>query len=150
MKALVGAFNQEKALVGAFSVIVKTRCGTDGSICLCVLCINCKIIITCCSSVPENVKTPAIMGTVGFKFEIKCVAEGRNYRRDLGAAEPADQRGRGIAAIPGTQFAVQTYNWISFTAAVCNPVSEWRLEVTLSPGSRSCSWSETPARRPSR
>ena len=31
MKALVGAFNQEKALVGAFSVIVKTSCGTDGS-----------------------------------------------------------------------------------------------------------------------
>ena len=29
MKALVGAFNQEKALVGAFSVIVKTGCGTD-------------------------------------------------------------------------------------------------------------------------
>ena len=33
MKALVGAFNQEKALVEAFSVIVKTGCGTDGSIC---------------------------------------------------------------------------------------------------------------------
>ena len=32
MKALVGAFNQEKALVGAFSVIVKTGCGTDGSL----------------------------------------------------------------------------------------------------------------------
>ena len=31
MKVLVGAFNQEKALVGAFSVIVKTGCGTDGS-----------------------------------------------------------------------------------------------------------------------
>ena len=31
MKALVGAFNQEKALVGAFSMIVKTDCGTDGS-----------------------------------------------------------------------------------------------------------------------
>ena len=33
MKALVGAFNQEKALVGAFSVIVHctTVCGTDGS-----------------------------------------------------------------------------------------------------------------------
>ena len=30
MKALLGAFNQEKALVG---VIVKTGCGTDGSIC---------------------------------------------------------------------------------------------------------------------
>ena len=29
----VGALNQEKALVGAFSVIVKTGCGTDGSIC---------------------------------------------------------------------------------------------------------------------
>ena len=30
MKALVGAFNQ--ALVGAFSVIVKTGCGTDGAL----------------------------------------------------------------------------------------------------------------------
>ena len=28
---LVGTFNQEKALVGAFSVIVKTSCETDGS-----------------------------------------------------------------------------------------------------------------------
>ena len=33
MKAVVATFNQEKALVGAFSVIVKTGCGTDGSIC---------------------------------------------------------------------------------------------------------------------
>ena len=32
MKALVGAFNQEKALVGAFSVIVKTGCRTDDAI----------------------------------------------------------------------------------------------------------------------
>ena len=32
MKTLVGAFNQEKALVGVFSVIVKTGCGTDGSL----------------------------------------------------------------------------------------------------------------------
>ena len=32
MKALVGAFNQEKALLGAFSVIVKTDCGTDGAL----------------------------------------------------------------------------------------------------------------------
>ena len=32
VKALVGAFYQEKALVGAFSVIVKTDCGTDGSV----------------------------------------------------------------------------------------------------------------------
>ena len=31
MKALVGALNQEKALVGAFYVIVETDCGTDGS-----------------------------------------------------------------------------------------------------------------------
>ena len=31
MKALVGAFNQGKALVGAFSVIVKTGCETDVS-----------------------------------------------------------------------------------------------------------------------
>ena len=28
---LRSTFNQEKALVGAFSVIVKTDCGTDGS-----------------------------------------------------------------------------------------------------------------------
>ena len=32
VKALVGTFNQEKALVGAFSVIVKTGCGTDGAL----------------------------------------------------------------------------------------------------------------------
>ena len=32
VKALVGAFNQEKAIVGAFSVIVKTDCeSADGS-----------------------------------------------------------------------------------------------------------------------
>ena len=31
LKALVGAFNQENALVGVFSVIVKTDCETDGS-----------------------------------------------------------------------------------------------------------------------
>ena len=31
MKVLVGTFNQEKALVGAFSVIVKTDCETNGS-----------------------------------------------------------------------------------------------------------------------
>ena len=30
VKVLVGTFTQEKALVGAFSVIVKTGCGTDG------------------------------------------------------------------------------------------------------------------------
>ena len=29
VKALVGAFNQERALVGAFSVIVKTECETN-------------------------------------------------------------------------------------------------------------------------
>ena len=31
MKALVGPFNQEKVLVGVFSVIVKTNCEIDGS-----------------------------------------------------------------------------------------------------------------------
>ena len=31
MKAVVAAFDQEEALVGAFSVIVKTDYGTDGS-----------------------------------------------------------------------------------------------------------------------
>ena len=33
MQVLVGAFNQEKALVGSFSVILKTDCEIDGSIC---------------------------------------------------------------------------------------------------------------------
>ena len=32
MKAVVAAFNQEKAIVGAFSVIVKTDCETDGAL----------------------------------------------------------------------------------------------------------------------
>ena len=32
VKALEGAFNQEKALVGAFSAIVKTDCETDGAL----------------------------------------------------------------------------------------------------------------------
>ena len=32
VKALVGAFNQEKALVGVFSVIVKPGFGTDGAL----------------------------------------------------------------------------------------------------------------------
>ena len=32
MKVLEGAFNQEKVLVGAFSVVVKTGCGTDGAL----------------------------------------------------------------------------------------------------------------------
>ena len=32
VKAVVGGFNQEKALVGAFSVIVKTDCETDGAL----------------------------------------------------------------------------------------------------------------------
>ena len=31
VKALLGAFNHEKALAGVFSVIVKTDCETDGS-----------------------------------------------------------------------------------------------------------------------
>ena len=32
VKVLVGAFNPEKALVEAFSMIVKTGCGTNGAI----------------------------------------------------------------------------------------------------------------------
>ena len=32
MKELVGALTQEKVLVGAFSVVVKTGCGTDGAL----------------------------------------------------------------------------------------------------------------------
>ena len=43
MKALVDAFNQEKALAGAFSVIVKIDCETDGSEhCTALLIIKCK------------------------------------------------------------------------------------------------------------
>ena len=32
VKALLGAFYQEKALVGAFSVFEKTDCETDGAV----------------------------------------------------------------------------------------------------------------------
>ena len=32
MKVLVGAFNLEEALAGAFSMIVKTDCETDGAL----------------------------------------------------------------------------------------------------------------------
>ena len=39
MKAVVASFNQEKALVGAFSVIVKTGCDTDGSSAALVWCL---------------------------------------------------------------------------------------------------------------
>ena len=42
VKALVGTFNQEKALVGAFSMIVKTDFETDGS--------SAALILAVCSS----------------------------------------------------------------------------------------------------
>ena len=52
MKALVDAFNQEKALVGAFSVIVKTDCETDGSFTALV-----SIVVLCqCGLLQENNK----------------------------------------------------------------------------------------------
>ena len=41
MKELVGAFNQVKALVGAFFVIVKTDCETDGSYAALFCALNC-------------------------------------------------------------------------------------------------------------
>ena len=46
MKALVGAFNQGKALVlGAFSVIVKTDCETDGSSAALVIAPCCRQVL---------------------------------------------------------------------------------------------------------
>ena len=53
MKALVGAFNQEKALIGAFSVIVKT----DGSIAALV-----TILVTRHAEMPRY-STPAPVTT---------------------------------------------------------------------------------------
>ena len=48
VKALVGAFNQEKALVGgAFSVIVKTGCATDGALHSTTHNIVCCGLVTC-------------------------------------------------------------------------------------------------------
>ena len=46
MKALVAAFNQEKALVGALSVIVKTGCGTDGALHSTALVLSVKCSVT--------------------------------------------------------------------------------------------------------
>ena len=59
MKALVGAFNQEKALVGAFSVIVKTGCGTDRSLSECatnigIIATISPVIVTQMSTRPNN------------------------------------------------------------------------------------------------
>ena len=59
MKALVGAFNQEKALVGAFSVIVRTGCGTDGALHSTNL--NPSIIITV---------TPSFSGQGALMFDV--------------------------------------------------------------------------------
>ena len=45
---LVGAFNQEKALVGAFSVIVITNCGTNGSFAVLIISLDMfKLKISC-------------------------------------------------------------------------------------------------------
>ena len=52
VKAVVATFNQEKALVGAFSVIVKTDCETDGSFTALV-----SIVVLCqCGLLQENNK----------------------------------------------------------------------------------------------
>ena len=58
-QALVGAFNQEKALIGAFSVIVKTDCETDGSSQELV-----TIFVTCCPS-------PTLLATAP-EQEVSC------------------------------------------------------------------------------
>ena len=62
MKALVGTFNQEKALVGAFSVIVKTGCGTDGAL---------------HSTIGRLATFQQQLGPVVAQFENVCGAEGK-------------------------------------------------------------------------
>ena len=56
MKALVGNFNQEKALVGAFSVIVKT----DGSFAALVEIERWGGVICCCGSCCYGVTSPGL------------------------------------------------------------------------------------------
>ena len=41
---IVGPFNQDKALVGAFSVIVKKDCETDGSSAALIFCLRLNIL----------------------------------------------------------------------------------------------------------
>ena len=59
MKVLVGAFNQEKALVGAFFVIGKTGCGTDGA--LHSTSLQCAV---CCAGGGGNEPDTGTMGTI--------------------------------------------------------------------------------------
>ena len=44
MKMLVGAFNQEKALIGAFSMIMKKDYETDGSSAALIFCLRLNIL----------------------------------------------------------------------------------------------------------
>ena len=84
MKALVGAFNQEKALVGAFSVIVKTNCETDGALLHTLQYLNCFISFQCggtmvdapCSRVGHIYRKYSPFGGAG-----KGDYLGRNYKR---------------------------------------------------------------------
>ena len=64
MNALVGTFKQEKALVGAFSVIVKTGCGTDRSSAALIL----TFPVQTAGSRQPHVKT-AIMTADGLRCE---------------------------------------------------------------------------------
>ena len=60
VKALVGAFNKEKVLIGAaFSVIVKTGCGTDGA--LHSTSLQCAV---CCAGGGGNEPDTGTMGTI--------------------------------------------------------------------------------------
>ena len=56
MKAVVAALNQEKALVGAFSVIVKTD-GSFAALVQCLVwCVGC-ILVDCISRLHKNIST---------------------------------------------------------------------------------------------
>ena len=55
--------------------------------------------LTCCSAIPNDVKSSAVSGTVRFEFQINGVAEGWNNWRNFTATELSNQRRRWIATI---------------------------------------------------
>ena len=64
MKALVGVFNQEKVLVGAYSEIVKSDCEFDGAL------HSTRKYVTC-----EACLVVLVMFTVKVVFNIRLIAE---------------------------------------------------------------------------
>ena len=79
MKALEGAFDQEKALVGAFSVIVKTDCETDGGLH--------SSIVTLSSLQLQRIKSSRVAVQVAGSSREEQVADGGRWSAQTSAQQ---------------------------------------------------------------